>query len=213
MLTTNQEMPTQRGVVYVVDDNEAARDSLSWLLENSGFKTSCHESAERFLAALNSTDTSTSACALLDIRLPGMSGVELQHQLIQQGHNLPIAFLSGHGEIKLAVAAMKDGAQDFIQKPFKEDVICKLVDKMLNKAHLNQQQNSEIKRAQSKFRTLSKREKEVLECIVAGCTNKQVAKNLNISLKTVEAHRANVMEKLGVNRATTLLKLAITHNF
>ncbi|WP_062306856.1 response regulator transcription factor [Polynucleobacter sinensis] len=211
MLRNTNQSPVKSGVVYIVDDDAAVRDSLSWLLENNGFKTSCHESAERFLMALTNSDTSVTACALLDVRLPGMSGIELQEKLIEQGHLLPVAFVSGHGEVKLAVQALKQGAHDFIQKPFKEEAICGLISQMLNKAYLNQQQNSEVKKAQSKLQGLTKREKEVLECVVAGCTNKQVAENLNISLKTVEAHRANVMNKLGVNRATNLLKLALTH--
>ena len=211
MLNKTQKAPPKSGVVYVVDDDAAVRDSLSWLLENNGFKTSCHESAERFLMALANSDASITACALLDVQLPGMSGIDLQEKLIEQGHLLPVAFVSGHGEVKLAVQALKQGAHDFIQKPFKEEAVCGLINKMLNKAYLDQQQNSEIKKVQSKLQTLTRRENEVLECIVAGCTNKQVAENLNISLKTVEAHRANVMNKLGVNRAASLLKLALTH--
>ena len=211
MLKKIQEVPVKSGVVYVVDDDEAMRDSMSWLLEGNGFKVSCHESAERFLQALASSDASTAACAIFDIRLPGMSGIELQQKLAAQGHQIPIAFVTGHGEVKLAVQAIKQGAADFLEKPFKEDQICSLVKNMLSKAYLEQKQNLEVKAAQSKLKTLTKREKEVLECLVKGCTNRQVGETLNISLKTVEAHRANVMDKLGVNRAASLLKLAISH--
>lgn len=210
MAITNHEVPIKSQVVHVVDDDKAVRDSLSWLLESNGFQTSCHESAERFLMALANADTSTTACALLDIRLPGMSGIELQEKLIGQGRLIPIAFVTGHGEVKLAVQAMKQGALDFIQKPFKEEAICDLINKMLSKAYLDHKQGLELQAANSKLKTLTKREKEVLECLVSGCTNKQVGQNLNISLKTVEAHRANVMDKLGVDRAASLLKLAIT---
>ena len=206
-----QEDPVKTGVVYVVDDDEAMRDSMSWLLEGNGFKVSCHESAERFLQALANTDASTAACAIFDVRLPGMSGIELQQKLAAQGHQIPIAFVTGHGEVKLAVQAIKQGAADFLEKPFKEDQICSLVENMLSKAYLEQKQNLEMHAAQTKLKTLTKREKEVLECLVKGCTNRQVGETLNISLKTVEAHRANVMDKLGVNRAASLLKLAISH--
>lgn len=212
MVIKNHEVPIKSGVIYVVDDDESVRDSLSWLLEGNGFKTSCHENAERFLMALASTNTSTTACALLDIRLPGMSGIELQEKLIEQGQLIPIAFISGYGDVKLAVQAMKQGAHDFIQKPFKEEVICDLVNIMLNKAYFDQQQVVEIKKVQSKLQTLTKRERDVLNCIVEGSTNRQVAETLNISLKTVEAHRANVMDKLGVNRVASLLTLAITYD-
>lgn len=212
MLTKSEEFPVKSGVVYVVDDDAAMRDSLAWLLENNGFKVSCHENAERFLQALTSTDPSTIACALLDIRLPGMSGIELQDKLLEEGYFFPIAVITGYGEVKLAVQAIKQGAIDFLEKPFKEDQICSLVGKMLTRSYINQQQNLKVQAAQSKLKTLTKREKEVLNCLIAGCTNRQVGENLKISLKTVEAHRANVMDKLGVNRAATLLKLAITYN-
>ena len=211
MLKKIQEVPVKSGVVYVVDDDEAMRDSMSWLLEGNGFKVSCHESAERFLMALANTDASTAACAIFDVRLPGMSGIELQQKLAAQGHQIPIAFVTGHGEVKLAVQAIKQGAVDFLEKPFKENQICSLVENMLSKAYLEQKQNLEVQAAQTKLKTLTKREKEVLECLVKGCTNRQVGETLNISLKTVEAHRANVMDKLGVNRVASLLKLAISH--
>ncbi|APB99088.1 response regulator transcription factor [Polynucleobacter asymbioticus] len=213
MLKKTQEAPVKSGVVYVVDDDEAMRDSLTWLLESNGFKVSCHESAERFLMALASTDRTTVACALLDMRLPGMSGIELQNRLQDEGYHFPLTVITGYGEVKLAVQAIKQGATDFLEKPFKEDQLYSVVEKMLSKAYIDQQQNLEIQTAQSKLKTLTRREKEVLKCLVDGCTNKQIGEVLKISLKTVEAHRANVMDKLGVNRAATLLKLAITHNF
>ena len=211
MLRNTNQLPVKSGVVYIVDDDAATRDSLSWLLESNGFKVSCHENAERFLQALASTDSATVACALLDMRLPGMSGIELQNRLREDGHLFPVAIVTGYGEVKLAVQAIKQGAVDFLEKPFKENQLCSLVENMLSKAYLEQKQNLEVQAAQSKLKTLTKREREVLECIVAGCTNREVGETLNISLKTVEAHRANVMDKLGVNRAASLLKLAISH--
>ena len=211
MLRNTNQLPVKSGVVYIVDDDGATRDSLSWLLESNGFMVSCHENAERFLQALASTDSATVACALLDMRLPGMSGIELQNRLREDGHLFPVAIVTGYGEVKLAVQAIKQGAVDFLEKPFKENQLCSLVENMLSKAYLEQKQNLEVRAAQTKLKTLTKREKEVLECLVKGCTNRQVGETLNISLKTVEAHRANVMDKLGVNRAANLLKLAISH--
>ena len=211
MLRNTNQLPVKSGVVYIVDDDGATRDSLSWLLESNGFMVSCHENAELFLQALASTDSATVACALLDMRLPGMSGIELQNRLREDGHLFPVAIVTGYGEVKLAVQAIKQGAVDFLEKPFKENQLCSLVENMLSKAYLEQKQNLEVQAAQSKLKTLTKREREVLECIVAGCTNREVGETLNISLKTVEAHRANVMDKLGVNRAASLLKLAISH--
>jgi FixJ family two-component response regulator len=211
MPTTSSNPKAKDGVIYVVDDDEAMRESLFWLLESNGFKVSCHENAERFLQALTSTDPTTVSCALLDVRMPGMSGIELQQMLMMKGYQIPVTVMTGHGEVKLAVQAIKQGAVDFLQKPFKNDQICALVEKMLEKAYMEQQKNLEVLTAQSKLKSLTKRENEVLKGLVDGCTNKQVGESLKISLKTVEAHRANVMEKLGVNRAASLLKLAITH--
>ena len=206
-----QPIPFKTGVIYIVDDDEDARDSLVWLLESNGFRVSPHESAERFLLALKNADSAIPACLLLDHRLPGICGLELHAQLIEQGCLLPVAFITGYADVALAVQAIKQGAQDFIEKPFKEDLICKLVSDMLDKAYSQYQKKMELNTIRSKLKTLTKREHEVLECLTAGCTNKQVGQNLHISLKTVEAHRANVMDKLGVNRAATLLKLSITN--
>lgn len=204
-------LPIRNGVVYVVDDDKAIRDSLGYLLKSNGFTASCHESAERFMLALSSASPFEVACALFDINMSGMSGVDLQSRLIEDGINLPIAFITGHGEISLAVQTLKKGAHDFIEKPVKEEVVCAIIREMLNKSYLIKEQDKQMRDAQSKLQTLTKRERQVLDCIVEGCTNKQAAARLNISLKTVEAHRANVMDKLGVNRAASLLKLAITH--
>ena len=199
------------GVIYIVDDDEDSLDSLTWLLESTGFKASPHKSAERFLLALQNADPTTPACALLDHRLPGITGLQLHQQLIDQGFQLPVAFITGYADVPLAVQALKQGAQDFLEKPFKEDQIFDLVTNMLNKAYVDYQKSQEMNAIRKKIKTLTKREHEVLDCLTRGCTNKEVGQNLSISLKTVEAHRANVMDKLGVNRAATLLKLSITN--
>jgi FixJ family two-component response regulator len=199
-------------VVYIVDDDKAIRESLAWLLKCNGFKASCHESAERFLHALSSSNPSDLACILLDINLSGISGLELQKRLLEEGYKIPIAFLTGHGDISQAVQALKQGAHDFIQKPFDGNGLCNIIDEMLKKSSNTKKHEEEIKSTQSKFRSLTSRENDVLECIVEGCTNKETADRLNISLKTVEAHRSSIMDKVGVNRAATLLKLAIALN-
>jgi FixJ family two-component response regulator len=204
-------LPTKDGVVYIVDDDEAMRDSMTWLLQANGYKTSCHASAERFLQALSATDDSTVACALLDIRMPAMTGIELQEKLIVLGHDFPIAFITGHGEVAQAVNAFKLGAIDFIQKPFKEEVLCELVEKMLAKAFLDQQDAIDLENLKSKFKTLTPREEDVLNRIAVGLTNKEVSAALDISVKTVEAHRANIMDKLRVNRPAKLLQLIIKY--
>ena len=211
MPTISNNPPTKDGVVYVVDDDGAMRDSLSWLLHANGYKTSCHESGERFLQALSATDSSTVSCALLDLRMSNMSGIELHEKLLLAGYDFQVSFITGHGEVSQAVHALKLGAIDFIQKPFKEELLCELVEKMLSKAFTDKKQALALANLKSKFDTLTPREGDVLNRITAGMTNKEVSADLGISVKTVEAHRANVMDKLQVNRPTKLLKTIIKY--
>ena len=199
------------GVVYVIDDDEAIRDSLALLLNAYGFRVSPHESAERFLQSLDASDHQSLGCALVDIQLGGMSGIELQETLLNMGLNIPIAFITGHGEITTAVNALKKGAFDFIQKPVDEEKLCGLINEMLSKAYLSKEQSSELKEIKERFRLLTQREVDVLDRIVAGRINKEVGMDLGISIKTVEAHRANLMEKLKVNRAAKLLQLTLRY--
>ena len=208
---TNTKPSIQSGVVYVIDDDEAIRDSLALLLNAYGFRVSPHESAERFLQSLAASDQQTLGCALVDIHLGGMSGIELQETLLNMGLNIPIAFITGHGEITTAVNALKKGAFDFIQKPINEEILIGLINEMLSKAYLSKEQSTELKEIKERFRLLTQREVDVLDRIVAGRINKEVGLDLGISIKTVEAHRANLMEKLKVNRAAKLLQLTLRY--
>jgi FixJ family two-component response regulator len=210
MNMSNPPKITQAEVVYVVDDDEAVRDSLTWLLESNGYTVRCHASAERFLQSLQNTDKSTISCLILDVRMPGMSGLELQERLISENLPMPISFITGHGDVSMAVSTMKRGAVDFIEKPFKENELCALVERMLTKARVDFAQADQRKITQSLLSKLTGRERQVLERIVAGRLNKQIADDLSISIKTVEAHRANIMEKLNVNTVADLLRLALS---
>ena len=210
MNMSNPPKTTQAEVVYVVDDDEAVRDSLTWLLESNGYTVRCHASAERFLQSLQNTDKSTISCLILDVRMPGMSGLELQERLISENLPMPISFITGHGDVSMAVSTMKRGAVDFIEKPFKEHELCALVERMLTKARVDFAQADQRKNTQSLLSKLTGRERQVLERIVAGRLNKQIADDLSISIKTVEAHRANIMEKLNVNTVADLLRLALS---
>ena len=194
----------------MVDDDEAVRDSLTWLLESNGYTVRCHASAERFLQSHQNTDKSTISCLILDVRMPGMSGLELQERLISENLPMPISFITGHGDVSMAVSTMKRGAVDFIEKPFKENELCALVERMLTKARVDFAQADQRKNTQSLLSKLTGRERQVLERIVAGRLNKQIADDLSISIKTVEAHRANIMEKLNVNTVADLLRLALS---
>ncbi len=196
----------KKGTVYVVDDDEAVRDSLQWLLEGKDYRVRCFDSAESFLGRYESREV---ACLLVDIRMGGMTGLELQDRLIERRSPLPIVFITGHGDVPMAVDTMKKGALDFIQKPFNEEALVNLVERMLEHARTaftEQQQSASRDALMSK---LTGRESQVLERIVAGRLNKQIADDLGISIKTVEAHRASIMEKLNANTVADLLKTAL----
>ena len=199
----------KRGTVYVVDDDEAVRDSVQWLLEGQDFRVRSFESAEVFLARYDPREV---ACLIVDIRMDGMSGLELQDRLIERNSPLPIAFITGHGDVPLAVDTMKKGALDFIQKPFNEQQLVPLVERMLEQARANFAEHQQAASRDALLSKLTGREAQVLERIVAGRLNKQIADDLGISIKTVEAHRANIMEKLGANTVADLLKIALGLN-
>ena len=196
----------KRGTVYVVDDDEAVRDSLQWLLEGKDYRVRCFESAEAFLSRYDAREV---ACLIADIRMGGMTGMELQEKLIERQSPLPIVFITGHGDVPMAVESMKKGALDFIQKPFKEDQLVTLVERMLDTAKDAFASHQQAASRDALLSKLTSREAQVLERIVAGRLNKQIADDLGISIKTVEAHRANIMEKLGANTVADLLKIAL----
>ncbi len=196
----------KRGTVYVVDDDEAVRDSVQWLLEGQDFRVRCFESAEAFLSRYDPREI---ACLIVDIRMGGMSGLELQDRLMERHSPLPVAFITGHGDVPMAVDTMKKGAMDFIQKPFKEDKLVPLVERMLEQARAAFAEHQQAASRDALLSKLTGREAQVLERIVAGRLNKQIADDLGISIKTVEAHRANIMEKLGANTVADLLKIAL----
>ena len=193
--------------VYIVDDDEAVRDSLKWLLEANRYQVVCYPRAEQFLA---SYDPARVACLILDVRMPGMSGLELQEQLIARGAILPILFITGHGDVPMAVSTMKKGAIDFIEKPFNEADLRASVERMLAMAQTSGDTRRREREHDALLGRLTARERQVLDCIVAGRLNKQIADDLGISIKTVEAHRANIMDKLNAGTVADLLRLALT---
>lgn len=196
----------KHATVYVVDDDEAVRDSVRWLLEGQNFQVRCFESAEAFL---DRYDPHEVACLLVDIRMNGMSGLDLQDRLSERNSPLPIAFVTAHGDVPMVVDTMKKGAVDFIQKPFKEDDLVPLVEHMLQDATISFAQHQKAVEREALLAKLTGRESQVLERIVSGRLNKQIADDLGISIKTVEAHRANIMDKLGAGTVADLLKIAL----
>ena len=199
----------KKGTVYVVDDDEAVRDSLQWLLEGKDYRVRCFDSAESFLSRYDAREV---ACLIVDIRMGGMTGLDLQNRLIERQSPLPIVFITGHGDVPMAVDTMKKGAMDFIQKPFKEEALVNLVERMLEQAKTTFSEHQLSANRDALLGKLTSREAQVLERIVAGRLNKQIADDLAISIKTVEAHRANIMEKLGANTVADLLKIALGKN-
>jgi len=196
----------KKGTVYVVDDDEAVRDSLQWLLEGKDYRVRCFESAEVFLERYDPKEV---ACLIVDVRMEGMSGLDLQNRLVENHSPLPVVFITGHGDVPMAVDTMKKGAMDFIQKPFDEVKLVTLVERMLDHARQSFSVHQQAVNRDALLSKLTMRESQVLERIVAGRLNKQIADDLGISIKTVEAHRANIMEKLNANTVADLLKIAL----
>ncbi|WP_320534545.1 response regulator transcription factor [Robbsia andropogonis] len=199
--------PNEAETVFVVDDDEAVRDSLRWLLEANGYGVQCFASTERFLEAYAPRHV---ACLILDVRMQGMSGLELQEKLLDLDPQLPIIFVTGHGDVSMAVSTMKKGASDFIEKPFDETELLPLVKAMLERSRNMNVEAAQHRDSLERLSKLTAREQQVLERITAGRLNKQMADDLGISIKTVEAHRANIMEKLNVNTVADLLRLALS---
>lgn len=204
---TEAESKDTLGVVHVVDDDEAVRDSLQWLLEASSYRVATYDSAEAFLAGF---DPNAIACLILDVRMPGMSGLELQDELLARKLNLPIIFITGHGDVPMAVSTMKKGAVDFIEKPFDQTALKALVERMLAHAREAAAATERQRLNEALLARLTPREQQVLERIVAGRLNKQIADDLGISIKTVEAHRANIMDKLRANTVADLMRVALS---
>ena len=189
---------------YLVDDDDAIRDSLSWLLESRGLHCLSYPSAEDFLAVW---DPSLAGCLVLDIRMDGMSGPELFDILCERGSTLPVIFLTGHGDVPMAVSALKKGAFDFVEKPCNDN---ELVDRVIEALKLDENRRvaaSDADSVNTLIARLTCREREVMELVLAGKLNKVIADELQISMRTVEVHRANLFEKMGVRTAVELAQL------
>jgi two-component system, LuxR family, response regulator FixJ len=192
--------------VYVVDDDEAVRDSLSVLLESKAYAVRSFISALEFLAAAPSLPL---GCVIVDIRMPEMDGLELQQHLVDRLLDFPLIVITGHGDVRLAVRAMKAGAIDFIEKPFALEAILDSVEVALLRLTASDKEDPAIVAAAAKLALLSPRELQVLEGLLAGLPNKTIAYDLAISPRTVEIHRARVMDKMGARSLSELIRLAL----
>lgn len=203
---SNTSTQDTKGTVYVVDDDDAIRDSLRWLLEANDYKVELYDSGESFIAKY---DPNAIAVLVLDVRMPGMSGLEVQEHLLARKADLPIIFITGHGDVPMAVRALKKGAVDFIEKPFQQAALKAQVEHMLNEARERRMKNERQSLNEALLEKLTPREQQVLERIVAGRLNKQIADDLGISIKTVEAHRASIMDKTNSGTVADLMRVVM----
>ena len=193
--------------IFVVDDDEAVRDSLGALLESAGFEVETFSSGADFLDRL---DPKRGGCIVLDVRMPGLSGLEIQEKLTEKRITLPVIIITGHGDVPIAVQAIKAGAMDFIEKPFGDDVILESVGRALERARRNKRDASSAVEIEARMARLTPRERDVLEQLVIGNPNKIIAHKLGISPRTVEIHRARVIEKMEARSLSHLVRLALT---
>jgi two-component system response regulator FixJ len=197
---------SEASTIHVIDDDEAARQSLDFLLRANGFVVESYESAVAFLKGLSSAK---SGCVITDIRMPEMSGIDLLRRLKELKSALPVIVITGHGDVPLAVEAMKIGAAEFLEKPFDEEVLLGSVRSALNRQDTDSRRAAERAEIDARIAALSNREREVLEGLVAGNANKQIAYDLGISPRTVEIYRANLMTKMQAASLSELVRMAL----
>ncbi|MDA1089969.1 MAG: response regulator [Proteobacteria bacterium] len=197
--------------VFVIDDDEAVLRSLCWLIESVDHPAKGFASADAFLAEL--PETPGVGCVVTDVRMPGMSGIELLEELAVRGSNLPVVIVTAHGDVQMAVEAMRLGALDFVEKPFEEKALLEVIERALAESEQRLQTLSVDAEVRMRFERLSRRECEVLKMLLLGRPNRRVAKDLGIAEKTVEAHRAHVMEKIGASSFAELVTLAVQSGF
>jgi two-component system response regulator FixJ len=198
---------TERIHIALIDDDEAVLDSLRLYFARQDIETSCFASAKDFLAAIKRREQFD--CVVSDVRMPGMSGLDLVHHLNKHDLVLPMILITGHGDVDMAVAAIKIGAFDFIEKPFDEVRLLASIRNAVEKGRRREDDATELKKWQDRFNTLSVRQRQVMELAVAGLSNKEIGSQLNISPKTVENHRAWVMERIGARNIAELVRIAM----
>jgi two-component system response regulator FixJ len=195
-----------KDLVQIIDDDDALRDSLTFLLSSAGIEAKSYESAGAYL---NDPQRGTSGCIITDVRMPGMSGIDLLRKLKSEGVSVPVIVMTGHGDVPLAVEAMKLGAFDFIEKPFDDDALLASVRGALGVQEKNSREESQRQEVENRLTQLSTRERQVLDGLVAGQANKVIAFELGISPRTVEIYRANVMTKMQANSLSDLVRMAL----
>lgn len=193
-------------VVHVVDDDDAVRGSLNLLLKSAGLIAATHASAESFLAAY---DPERPGCLVLDVRMPGIDGLELQQELNRRGMIIPVIFITGHGDVPMAVEAMQRGAVDFLQKPFRDQDLIERVREALARDGARRAQLAASRVIAARLASLTRREQQVLRLLVRGYSNKRMAGELGVSQRTIEIHRARVMQKMQARSVAQLVRLSL----
>ena len=199
-------MKERAPTVYIVDDDDAIRSALRLLLKSVGLAAATVPSAQEFLATY---DPQQPGCLILDVRMPGMSGLELQQQLNLRGTIIPVIFITGHGDVPMAVEAMQQGAFDFLQKPFRDQDLIERIQRALAKDQTGRAELRERVRIKERLESLTAREREVLGLVTSGKPNKIMAADLGVSQRTVEIHRARVMEKMGASSLAQLVRMVL----
>lgn len=199
-------MTNAESTVFIVDDDEAMRDALHTLMKSVGMTTSLHASADDFLA---SYPPGRPGCLVLDVRMPGMSGLELQEVLAERGIDLPVIMITGHGDIPMAVGAMRAGAVDFLEKPFREQDLLQCIHDAIERDAKGRRERAGKSESAARLARLTDREREVMELVIAGQHNKSIATELGISHKTVEFHRAKIMRKMKADSVAELVRLVL----
>src|SRR5262245_9983437 len=199
-------MPSDKPIVHVIDDDQAMRESLTFLLGTAGMEVQTYESAVAFLKVAHEVDA---GCVITDVRMPELSGVELLRRLRNLKPDIPVIVITGHGDVPLAVEAMKIGALDFLEKPFDDEVLLASVRSALNQLDQTQRRQAERGEIEARLASLSSRERDVLEGLVAGQANKQIAYDLGISPRTIEIYRANLMTKMQAASLSDLVRMAL----
>jgi len=202
----NDMHPDQRPTAYVVDDDESIRTLWRWLMESNGIAVKTFATAADFIESYRNGGA---GCLVLDLKLPGMSGLELQQYLNRKDVEIPIVFVTGYGDVPAAVSALKGGAVDFIQKPFSHREVLSIIEKAFQRDAENREKRARRSRIAGRLAMLTEREREVLQRVIEGKPNKIIAADLDISMKTVEFHRAKVMEKMGVTSVAELVQFAM----
>lgn len=201
-----QETEEDKAIVFIVDDDASVRDSLRWLIESVQLQVQCFATAQEFLQGYQSQQT---GCVVLDVRMPGLSGLDLQEELRQQGFVLPVIIITGHADVPMAVRAFKSGVFDFIEKPFNDQHLIDRIHQAINKSRSQKVNIQRWQDARDRLQKLSSREVQVLDCIVSGSSNKTMARELDISVKTIETHRANLMSKMKAGSVSELVRIAL----